>query len=92
MSDRVDRVIAKIRALHLAAEQRGVEGVETECDEKERRRRAEAADVLVVSHGHFSRCFIARWIGLPLTVGTVSWAEGSAGRVWGEGRALSAES
>jgi broad specificity phosphatase PhoE len=26
-------------------------------------------DVVIVAHGHFNRCLIARWIGLPLTEG-----------------------
>ncbi|KAK4052859.1 hypothetical protein OIO90_004135 [Microbotryomycetes sp. JL221] len=28
-------------------------------------------DVLIVSHGHFSRCFLTRWCRLPLTDGRV---------------------
>jgi hypothetical protein len=27
-------------------------------------------DVLIVAHGHFSRCLIPRWAGMPLTFGT----------------------
>jgi probable phosphoglycerate mutase len=26
-------------------------------------------DVVIVAHGHFNRCLIARWIGLPLSEG-----------------------
>lgn len=61
MEARVDAVIEKVRALHRAAEEEGCgkAGVETEASMKERRRAAEEADVLIVSHGHFSRCFIA---------------------------------
>lgn len=29
----------------------------------------EASDVLIFSHGHFSRVFIARWCGFPLQAG-----------------------
>ncbi|MGW1681034.1 acid phosphatase [Saccharopolyspora sp. NPDC002376] len=28
-----------------------------------------ASDVVLVGHGHFSRCLIARWLGLPATEG-----------------------
>ncbi|KAH9162763.1 histidine phosphatase superfamily [Lactarius sanguifluus] len=27
-------------------------------------------DVVIVAHGHFNRCLIARWVGLPLAEGT----------------------
>ncbi|GFZ47342.1 hypothetical protein JCM24511_05085 [Saitozyma sp. JCM 24511] len=43
MSDRVDRVIAKVRAIHTK--------------------------VMIFSHGHFTRVFIARWCGFPLKAG-----------------------
>jgi probable phosphoglycerate mutase len=26
-------------------------------------------DVVIVAHGHFNRCLIVRWIGLPLSEG-----------------------
>lgn len=29
----------------------------------------DSSDVLIFSHGHFSRCFIARWCDLPLKTG-----------------------
>ncbi|WVR08977.1 hypothetical protein IAU60_006036 [Kwoniella sp. DSM 27419] len=58
MSDRVDRVIAKVRKIHQAAE----DAVDDPVD-------AEDADVIIFSHGHFSRCFIARWCDLPLRTG-----------------------
>lgn len=62
MEARVDRAIAKVRAIHQDAEERGlrkVEGETAEITQKRRRELAEAADVVLVSHGHFSRCFIA---------------------------------
>jgi probable phosphoglycerate mutase len=33
---------------------------------------------MIVAHGHFNRCFIARWIGLPLSEGARpgNWAQG----------------
>ncbi|WVQ93127.1 hypothetical protein IAU59_000191 [Kwoniella sp. CBS 9459] len=58
MSDRVDRVIAKVRAIHEAAEK----AVENPDD-------ADYADVIIFSHGHFSRCFIARWCEFPIRTG-----------------------
>jgi sedoheptulose-bisphosphatase len=30
---------------------------------------AQGGDILIVSHGHFSRCFLARWLKLPLADG-----------------------
>lgn len=54
MQDRVDGVIAKVRAIHKAAEDRGC-GANSELSQKERRETAEEADVVIVSHGHFSR-------------------------------------
>ena len=59
MSDRVDRVIARIRALHRKAEEEAGGSAEN----------ADYADVIIFSHGHFSRCFIARWCDLPLKAG-----------------------
>ncbi|KAK4685900.1 sedoheptulose-bisphosphatase, partial [Tremellales sp. Uapishka_1] len=55
MSDRVDSVIAKVRAIHSATED------EAHGDDW--------ADVMIFSHGHFSRVFIARWCELPLATG-----------------------
>jgi probable phosphoglycerate mutase len=28
-------------------------------------------DVVIVAHGHFNRCLIPRWIGLPLSEGSL---------------------
>ncbi|WVQ81479.1 hypothetical protein IAT38_003603 [Cryptococcus sp. DSM 104549] len=58
MSDRVDRVIAKVRALHEAAESAAAKPEEVDY-----------ADVIIFSHGHFSRTFIARWCDLPIKAG-----------------------
>ncbi|KAL7409033.1 histidine phosphatase superfamily [Mrakia frigida] len=70
MQNRVDGVIAKIRAIHQAAEDRGCGAASADLTQKERRAAAEEADVVIVSHGHFSRVFIARWCGFPLEAGT----------------------
>jgi broad specificity phosphatase PhoE len=60
MQARVDGVIEKVRAIHRAAEDRGAEAAKLgECTEKDRRKAAEDADVVIVSHGHFSRVLIA---------------------------------
>ncbi|KAI9636792.1 histidine phosphatase superfamily [Dioszegia hungarica] len=58
MSDRVDRVIARVRAIHAAAE---------ECASKPED--IDHSDVIIFSHGHFSRCFIARWCNFPISAG-----------------------
>lgn len=54
MQGRVDRIIEKIRAHHREWLEEG----------KGNR------DVVVVSHGHFSRCFIARWNRFDLKFGS----------------------
>ncbi|WVQ63808.1 uncharacterized protein L199_001963 [Kwoniella botswanensis] len=58
MTERVDRVIAKVRAIHQAAE-----------DAADTPEEADYADVIIFSHGHFSRSFIARWCDLPIKTG-----------------------
>lgn len=30
---------------------------------------ADHADVMIFSHGHFTRCFIARWCNFPVSAG-----------------------
>lgn len=61
MCARVDAVIAKVRKLHREAEDRGCSKHDdpNALSMKERRIAAEESDILIVSHGHFSRCFIA---------------------------------
>lgn len=58
MTVRVDRVVQKVKALHRA----WVEDPDRKADDI-------GGDVLMVTHGHFSRCFVARWLGLPLPHG-----------------------
>ncbi|CAO1626179.1 unnamed protein product [Parajaminaea phylloscopi] len=63
MTERIDRTIAEIKRLQKAV----VEGhPETTHDDAVIKK---GGDILLVSHGHHARCFIARWLGLPLTNG-----------------------
>lgn len=63
MTARIDGVIEKIRTLQKAV----IEGhPQTTHDPAVIKR---GGDVMVVAHGHFNRCFIARWLKLPLTNG-----------------------
>lgn len=58
MSDRADEVVNYVTKLHqdwLSAEGRN----ETD----------KGGDVVIISHGHFSRVFMARWLNLPLHQG-----------------------
>lgn len=64
MMARVDRVVQQVKAFHRA-------WVEDPC----RRLEDEGGDVLIVTHGHFSRCFVARWLGLPLRQGSLFTVE-----------------
>ncbi len=54
MSDRCDRVIARIREIHAKAEEHG---------------EIQNSDVILFTHGHFTRSFIARWCLLPVNAG-----------------------
>lgn len=58
MTARVDHVIARIREIHAQAT------AESNSPEK-----VEHSDVIIFSHGHFTRSFIARWCDLPITAG-----------------------
>ncbi|GAA5822217.1 hypothetical protein JCM10212_002494 [Sporobolomyces blumeae] len=40
-------------------------------------------DVLIVSHGHFSRCFLTRWAGLNLSQGRIFVADAGAMSICG---------
>lgn len=60
MCDRVDAVIAKIRALQSAHVDKRNQGHDVG---------GRTCDVLLVCHGHFNRVFVARWLGLPLANG-----------------------
>lgn len=55
MQARVDTVIKAIRDAHKSWWTKSSQ--------------AEGPNVLIVSHGHFSRCFLARWLNLPLADG-----------------------
>ncbi|SNX82075.1 related to thymidylate synthase [Melanopsichium pennsylvanicum] len=60
MSDRVDSVIEKIRRLQIGHVDKRNAGHNVG---------AKTCDVLLVCHGHFNRCFVARWLGLGLERG-----------------------
>lgn len=63
MTDRVDKLIDEIKEIHTNYWKRCQSGEATEEDA--------GGDVLIVSHGHYSRCFLARWSRLPLDRGEV---------------------
>jgi len=54
ITKRIDSMIAKIREIHRKYKEDGIG----------------KRDVLIVAHGHFSRCFISRWFGFELCLGT----------------------
>lgn len=60
MTERIDGVIAKIRALQSGHVDKRNAGHHVG---------GKTCDVLLVCHGHFNRVFIARWLGLPITQG-----------------------
>lgn len=61
MTERVDKAIARIRKVHASYWARVQKG---ECEAG-----TQGGDVLVVTHGHFSKCFLARWIQTDLSTG-----------------------
>ncbi|POW03417.1 hypothetical protein PSTT_11108 [Puccinia striiformis] len=72
---RVDCVVRKVKDLHRA----WVEDPDRKAEDK-------GGDVLIVTHGHFSRCFVARWLGLPLPHGglfTVETGSVTIGQYYG---------
>jgi len=54
MTKRVDDIIVKVREYHRQYKEEGLN----------------TRDVLIVAHGHFSRCLISRWVEFPLCLGT----------------------
>ncbi|CAH7688127.1 histidine phosphatase superfamily, partial [Phakopsora pachyrhizi] len=60
LTARVDLVVEKVKKLHRD----WVNDENRKVDDR-------GGDVLIVTHGHFSRCFIARWLGLPLNQGSL---------------------
>ncbi|KDQ50619.1 hypothetical protein JAAARDRAFT_581190 [Jaapia argillacea MUCL 33604] len=58
MTARVDEVIKSIKETHRAW-----------VEHPDRKNGDEGGDVVIISHGHFSRCFLTRWLNLPLTNG-----------------------
>ncbi|KAH9982368.1 histidine phosphatase superfamily [Lactifluus volemus] len=54
MTARVDCVIDQVREYHIKWREEG-QGTR---------------DVVIIAHGHFNRCLIARWINLPLSEGS----------------------
>ena len=61
MSARVDGVIERVRQIH-AEYWRKVQSGECEAG-------TQGGDVLILTHGHFSKTFWARWIQAPLATG-----------------------
>lgn len=58
MTARVDEVVKSVKKIHTAW-----------ANDPDRKEDDKGGDVLIVSHGHFSRCLLARWLGLPLEKG-----------------------
>lgn len=63
MCARVDRVISKIVDIHLTYGKKLIDNTVQHGDQ--------GADVVIFSHGHFSRCFLARWARLALDRGEI---------------------
>lgn len=62
MTKRVDGIIEKVKQIHAEYWKQVEDG---KCKPG-----TQGGDVLIVSHGHFSKCFVARWCQLPLATGT----------------------
>lgn len=58
MSDRADEVVSYVRKMHTDW-----------LSDASRKEDDKGGDVVVITHGHFSRIFVARWLGLPLAQG-----------------------
>lgn len=61
ITKRVDKAIEKVKAVH-ADYWKNVEAGKCKPG-------SQGGDVLIVTHGHFSKCFLARWCQLPLSTG-----------------------
>lgn len=61
ITKRVDEVIERIRGIHATYWK--------EVEEGKCKPGTQGGDVLIVTHGHFSKCFLARWCQLPLPTG-----------------------
>jgi len=61
MQDRVDQVVAKVQKIHKDYWE-NVKAGKVHAGEK-------GGDVLIVTHGHFSKSFLARWCELPISTG-----------------------
>lgn len=62
ITKRVDKVIEKVKSIHASYWERVEKGL---C-----KAGTQGGDVLIVTHGHFSKCFLARWCEMPLQHGT----------------------
>jgi broad specificity phosphatase PhoE len=73
MSDRVDRVIARIRKIHQEVPSYTIAPSNTTDNQAEDAadcpENADSADVMIFSHGHYTRCFIARWCAFDISAG-----------------------
>lgn len=58
MSDRADEAVTYVRKIH-----------QDWLSEEGRSESDRGGDVVILTHGHFSRVFLARWLGLPLAQG-----------------------
>jgi broad specificity phosphatase PhoE len=76
MSDRVDRTIAKIRKTHQEVNIFHIPLLPCQNDTNRQAEDAascpedaESCDYMIFSHGHYTRCFIARWCNFPIDAG-----------------------
>lgn len=63
ITSRIDSFISEIKSLQKAV----IEGHSETTNDPEVIKRG--GDIIVVAHGHYNRCFIARWLGLDLPMG-----------------------
>lgn len=63
ITSRIDNFISEIKSLQKAV----IEGHASSTHDPEVIKRG--GDIIVVAHGHYNRCFIARWLGLDLPMG-----------------------